>query len=152
MYGYKASLQVKAVQRRKAASMREAAIGLASHQKTGSGLPPSGRRRSRLSNGGLPSGVGTSRASDENGYLDGDPMLGTTPAPNRIDEIDEPGSRDAGAVSGGKFPRRWPTAMGRRGLRHQFVSHSELWGRILVSSRRMPTGLHRVIAISIRLR
>ena len=104
VYGYKASLQVKAAQRRKAASMREAAIGLASHQKTGSGLPPSGRRRSRLSNGGLPSGVGTSRASDENGYLDGDPMLGTTPAPNRIDEIDEPGSRDAGAVSGGKFP------------------------------------------------
>ena len=29
---------------------------------------------------------------------------GTTPAPNRIDEIDEPGSRDAGAVSGGRFP------------------------------------------------
>ena len=104
VYGYKASLQVKAAQKRKGAAMREAANGMASHQKTGSGLPPSGRRRSRLSSGGLPSGAGTSRASDENGYLDGDPMVGTTPAPNRIDEIDEPGSRDAGAVSGGRFP------------------------------------------------
>ena len=138
VYGYKASLQVKAAQKRKGAAMREAANGMASHQKTGSGLPPSGRRRSRLSNGGLPSGAGTSRASDENGYLDGDPMVGTTPAPNRIDEIDEPGSRDAGAVSGGRFSSALANGYGEE--------------RISVSSRRMPTGLRRAIAISTRLR
>jgi hypothetical protein len=91
VYGYKASLEVKQAQKRKGAAMREAAGGGGG----GGGQPASGqpaRRRSRLSHGGGggPGGQGGSgahgngngtaaRASDENGYMEGTPMVGTTP-------------------------------------------------------------------------
>ena len=93
-YGYKSSLEVMAAQRRKGAAMSEAAGGSGKSEGESEGKPPlykSGERRgkSRLSHGGKGVGIVSrgseivetnGRVSDENGYVEHDPMVGTTPA------------------------------------------------------------------------
>ena len=100
VHGYKASMEVMSAQRRKGAAMREAAAG--GGKSGGDGKPPSGRGKSRLSHGGKSGGVnGTgTRASDENGYIESDPMVGTTPAPRTAGDTPRDEDDDAKQTRG----------------------------------------------------
>jgi hypothetical protein len=117
VHGYKSSLEVMAMQKRKGAAMQEAAAGGSGKGGADGKPPPSGRSRSRLSQGGRELGGegrggagGGARASDENGYADVEATVGTTPAP--APEPDGGGGAGLGVLLGGecsRFSERLPS-------------------------------------------